>query len=297
MSLVNNEIEEIKSKVVVLLAAYNGMRFIEEQVSSILNQTGVEVKIFISVDKSTDETYQWCKSIEDNNKTITVLPYGEKFGGAAKNFFRLIKDVNFNDYSFVALSDQDDIWEPQKLYRAVSCINNKRYDAFSSDVTAFWKNGKKVYIKKSWPQKKYDYLFESAGPGCTYVLKAKALNSFKIFLLSNWNLINKISLHDWMIYAYFRKNRFNWYIDNFPLIQYRQHENNEFGSNSGLKAYLKRFLLVKNNWYRKEVTKINELLKLRISLNFWFRFKNFWELRRRPRDVLILLIISISGLY
>jgi rhamnosyltransferase len=286
-----------KPRVAILLAAFNGIDWIEEQINSILNQEDVNIEIFISVDLSIDGTYELCKSLEKKNKSVIILPYGNRFGNAAKNFFRLIRDTDMKKYNYIAFSDQDDIWNKKKIYRAVSQMNKYKYDAYSSDFIAFWSGGKEKYIKKSWPQKKYDYFFESAGPGCTYVFKTEALEKFKFFLISNWVLVNKVSLHDWIIYAYFRNHKFNWKIDSVSLIKYRQHASNEFGSNSDFKAYIKRIFLIKNNWYQKEVEKIKNLLESDLSLNFYFRIKNFWQLRRSPRDALLFLIISIIGFY
>jgi len=101
----------MKQRVGVLFAAYNGLNWIDEQVVSILNQEHVSVHIFISVDLSSDLTYEWCKQLEEVNQNITVLEYGERFGGAAKNFYRLIKDVEFSGFvlGFVLGSDSKSI--------------------------------------------------------------------------------------------------------------------------------------------------------------------------------------------
>jgi len=287
--------------VAVLLAAYNGKEFISEQVDSIFNQSGVSVHLFISVDLSTDDTYEWCKQLEDSNHNVTVLGYGERFGGAAKNFFRLIKDVGFSSFDYVAFSDQDDIWLPNKLTHAVKLISTKKLDVCSSDVLAFWEGGRESLVKKSFPQKNYDYYFEAAGPGCTYVLKVEAMQSFKDFLIENWISVNQVDLHDWMIYAYCRSNGLQWSIDDMPLMRYRQHESNQVGFNSGLKAYLKRISLVKGNWYRIEVEKIMAVLSTaghtEFTLNRRFLIKHFLQLRRRPRDALALLSMLVLGVF
>lgn len=288
---------ETPPKIAVLLAAYNGMQWIEEQVDSILNQTNVDVTVFISVDLSTDNTYEWCKEKESLNHRIIVLPYGDKFGGAAKNFFRLIRDVDFSDFDFVSLADQDDIWLPNKLQHAISLIQLGDYDAVSSDVMAFWEDGREKLVKKSYPQKTYDYLFEAAGPGCTYVFKASALVKFQEFLWEKRVYVNEVGLHDWMIYAYFRHNGFKWHIDDVPLMNYRQHANNQVGFNSGLKAYKKRVSLVRQKWYREEVEKISQMLGNKAVLTLFFRLKNFWQLRRRPRDVFALFVMNLLGIY
>lgn len=287
--------------VAVLLSAYNGKEFISEQVDSIFNQSGVSVQLFISVDLSTDDTYDWCKQLETSNHNATVLEYGERFGGAAKNFYRLIKEVDFSSFDYVALSDQDDIWLPNKLSHAVKLITTKKLDAFSSDVVAFWEDGRETLVKKSFPQKNYDYSFEAAGPGCTYVLKVEVMQSFKDFLIENWTSVNQVDLHDWMIYAYCRSNGLQWSIDDTPLMRYRQHESNQVGFNSGLKSYLKRISMVKDNWYRIEVEKILAVLAttshIEFTLNRAFLVKRFWQLRRRPRDVFVLLAMLVLGIF
>jgi rhamnosyltransferase len=287
--------------VAVLLAAYNGEQWINEQVSTILSQKGVSIHLFISVDLSNDNTYSNCVELAGIHNNITVIPYGKKFGGAAKNFFRLIQDINFSNFDYVSFSDQDDIWINNKLNIAIETINKNSMQAYSSNVEAFWMSGRKKLVKKSYKQKKYDYFFESAGPGCTYVFKQQALQQFKFFLKNNWAEINMVSLHDWMIYSYFRENNMPWYIDNNSTMLYRQHSSNQMGFNSSFKTYFKRIQLVNNKWYRLEVKKIIQLItdekNNKIRLNYWFLVKNFYELRRRPRDAFVLLLFIIFRIF
>ena len=286
--------------VAVLLAAYNGMEWIEEQVSSILSQKSISIEIFISVDLSNDKTHEWCQGLAGKNAHVKVLPYGEKFGGAAKNFFRLIRDVDFSCFDYVALSDQDDIWDGSKLHHAIRTIEQDSLDGYSSDVIAFWSNGREKLVKKSFPQKKFDYFFEAAGPGCTYVLKQQPTQKFKKFLIKNWENINCIESHDWLIYAFFRSRSMSWCIDSEPLMLYRQHESNQVGSNFGFLAYLKRIKMVKSGWYRSEVRKISEIISINddaFNLDIWFLIKNFYQLRRQNRDTFILLLMILLGFF
>ncbi len=97
-------------QVAVLLAAYNGTQWIEEQLASILAQSVVKVTVYISVDASTDETETWCAEFAADHPNIFVLPSGFRFGGASRNFFRLIRDVDLQAYDYVSFADQDDIW-------------------------------------------------------------------------------------------------------------------------------------------------------------------------------------------
>jgi len=287
-------------KVAVLLAAYNGMQWIDEQVDSILNQQGVAVTLFFSVDLSTDGTDQWVKNLAKKHSNVVMLPYGERFGGAGPNFFRLIKDVDFSGFDAVSFADQDDIWFSDKLSRACTLLQNGQCDVYSSNVTAFWPDGKQVLIDKAQPQKQFDHFFEAAGPGCTYVFNAASATAFKRFVIGLGERIQNVSLHDWLAYAFCRHNAFRWYIDPAPSMLYRQHANNQVGTNAGFTAYKKRIELVTKHWYRNQVNLVLSLVapeQLKDFNRYVFRIYNFRAMRRRPRDAFALLAMFAFGVY
>jgi len=237
----------INPKVAVLMAVYNGALWVEDQIKSILSQQNVDVAVFVSVDVSSDSSEQLIKLLASTNPKINVLSHGEKFGGAGANFYRLVKDVNFEPFDYISFSDQDDVWIPTKLHRAVEVINSRNADAYSSNVTAFWPDGREILIKKSYPQVSFDYLFEAAGPGCTYVLSNLLATEIKLVLIDkSWT--TAISLHDWFFYAYARVNRYHWIIDDFSGVLYRQHLFNQVGANVGLKAFRWRFEKLLSGW-------------------------------------------------
>jgi rhamnosyltransferase len=161
----------LKPKVAILMATFNGCLWIEDQIKSILSQQDVEVTLFISDDYSDDGTYRYLKAQCLNCPQIHLLSRSQRFGNAAQNFFHLIQFVNFKAFDYVSLSDQDDIWATDKLSRAVHQMQIQNATCYSSDVLAFWENGKTALIKKSQDQVSFDYLLESSGPGCTFVMK------------------------------------------------------------------------------------------------------------------------------
>jgi rhamnosyltransferase len=226
--------------VAVLLAAYNGKQWIKEQLSSILNQVDVVVHVFISVDLSEDDTFEWCKRNEETHSSITVLDYGESFGGAAKNFFRLISDVDFSRFDYIAFADQDDIWSLDKLSHGIKKITINNAEAYSANVIAFWADGREKLIDKSQPQRELDYLFEAAGPGCTYIFTNKAASFIK-HTLAQFPELNDFFLHDWLSYAILRRNQYRWFIDPVPKMKYRQHDANQVGVNTSFKGMICRF--------------------------------------------------------
>ncbi|WP_167541452.1 glycosyltransferase [Aliarcobacter cryaerophilus] len=296
-------------KISVLLASYNGVKYIKEQIDSILNQKEVDVTIFISDDLSTDGTLEYLQEIYKDFKNIVYLTSGSKFGGAGKNFFRLIKDVDFSSFDFISFVDQDDIWYEDKLIRAIKMIEDKQIDAYSSNVLAFWEDGKKMIINKSSLQARYDYLFEAAGPGCTYLLKKDLAIFLQNFICDNWEDVNKIELHDWFIYAFARENNYKWHIDEKPSMRYRQHTLNQVGANDGLKAKLKRLKKVFSSWYREEIIKIIKVLRLenkykfskyilnKSYLNNLLLLKYSFEFRRNKKEKLFLSLLILLGVF
>jgi|TARA_B110000971_G_scaffold124666_1_gene127602 rhamnosyltransferase len=287
--------------IAVLLTVYNGRAWMEDQIESILLQREVNIDLYISVDLSIDGSYERCLELSSKKSNIKILPYGDKYGGAALNFFRLIRDVDFTDYDFISLADHDDVWLSDKLNHAVKTINSKNVCALSSDVSAFFNDTNETIIKKSYPQKKFDYYFESAGPGCTYVIKTKPMLKFKKFMILNFRKIRDITFHDWLIYAYFRENSISWYIDSKSLIRYRNHEFNTIGANFGIKAYLKRYSMIKSGWYKEQVESILAIIcpdKFSIlKFNRLSLIKNFWHLRRRPRDAILFMLMLVTFIY
>ncbi len=233
-----------KSKISVLLTAFNGTSWLTKQIISIIHQQQKNTAIYISIDPSTDNTEALCHQLAKQEPRITTLPNIGKFGGAAPNFFRLIRDVDFSDCNYIAFSDQDDIWHPDKLSRAVQMLTENNCDGYSSNVTAFWSDGRQQLIDKAQPQAQWDYLFESAGPGCTFVMTQKLALEVQAFVRSNQEAMASVWLHDWFTYAFARSHGHQWYIDKYPSMLYRQHDNNQVGVNTDYKAFLYRMRFV-----------------------------------------------------
>lgn len=126
---------------------------------------------------SVDGTLKIIKSYSDSR--ITILPKKGKLGSASQNFFRLIRDVEFKGYDYVVFADQDDVWDLNKIKNAIDTLIYKGFDAYSSNVLAFLKDGRELLIDKVQTQKKHDHLFSSAGPGCTYVFKNSLVIAFQ----------------------------------------------------------------------------------------------------------------------
>lgn len=240
----------------VLLATYNGARWLDEQLDSIVKQIGVHVTVVASDDSSTDETV---KILErwSANVPVDILPSSNsRFGCAHRNFLRLIRDAEPGDADFFALADQDDLWLPQKLHRATECLSTFNAQGYSSNVVAFWPDRRQQIVNKALSQQPLDYLFESPGPGCTFVLPRLTFLQLKAFVTDEFDRLQEIWVHDWLIYAFVRSRGGLWHIDAQPLMLYRQHSSNEIGVNTGWRAAVKRWKLLRSGKYRRDVLAI-----------------------------------------
>jgi len=299
----------IRPRVAVLLATYNGMRWINEQMRSILDQQGVDVTVFVSDDQSSDGTLEWCVDCSEKDTRIVILPLlDERFGGAARNFFRLIRDVNFSSFDYISYADQDDIWLSDKLISAHEWILEESASAYSGNVVAFWPDGREQILEKAQTIRKFDFLFEAGGPGCSYVLKVSEASCFKQFLVEHWTQANAVALHDWLTYAWFRSNGYRWVIDESPKIRYRQHGGNQIGANEGFAAVIRRLKMVRSGWYREQSSQVARLVAPYLSapskvlnsdqlLSRRFILSNINHTRRQWRDRAVLFIVVLLGIY
>ncbi|MGN7990539.1 glycosyltransferase [Pedobacter sp. 22226] len=218
----------MNNKVKILLATYNGERYIREQIESILSQEGVEINILINDDGSRDQTVN---ILQTHYKFLKLGINHPGLGSAANNFLNMVSNLNFDEnFQYVAFSDQDDIWLEQKMKVAINMLAKKSADLYCSNLTK-WDNSTDSYslLKKDFPQKKFDFLFEGGSAGCTYVFTkefAKLLQSFlKVLDTSNWKGLS----HDWLIYFFARSRNHKVIIDANSYIHYRLHSDNVHG--------------------------------------------------------------------
>lgn len=259
-------IQEAPTRTAVLIATFNGCAFIGRQIESILSQKNVSVHIFARDDGSTDGTQDALKSVAarcPERFTLIVDQYGPT-GSAAENFFALLREVDLSPFDYVAFADQDDIWLPDKLNRAVECISAQGGGGYSSNLLAWNDQDDTTWIiDKQGKPKRLDYLFQGASAGCTYVLDraCAALVKERLERLEE-PFCNGIS-HDWVIYAICRSAGFRWFHDDRSLIHYRQHRANVYGARPGISGVFARLGMVKSGWYRNHILWLENVMSNR----------------------------------
>lgn len=299
-------------RIAVLMAVYNGMRWLTPQVESILTQQDVDLTLFISVDRCDDGSAQWCETLANSNPRVVLLPLGERYGSATKNFFRLLKEVDFSPFQYISLADQDDIWHVDKLQRAISALQSKNVLGYSSNVTAWWedKQQQQRLLNKAQPMTTWDYVFEAGAPGCTYVMAQSLAVDIQQCLSQAPALVERLDFHDWFCYTYARALNIPWFIDPSPTMLYRQHGNNAVGVNRGLRPFIKRAKhVLSGEAFEQAALNLHvifygtpERIPLKMPNSRWQFFKlalKARQCRRRPRDQFyffcLCLVMTVYG--
>ena len=243
----------MKEKIAVLMAAYNGSKYLEEQLISIIAQANIEWHLFVRDDGSTDNTVSLLRLYADKYENITIVDnFGEFTGSAAGNFFKLVHFSDYSGFTHISFADQDDIWSPGKLRTALDCMALEGAGGYSSNLVSYDNVMRRAsYIDKSQAQKDFDYLFQGASAGCTYVITQQvcALIKAKTLAIDSF----KGRSHDWLIYAICRVNEVKWALDREAHIFYRQHATNVYGSMSAFQGLVSRIKLLRSGWYRNNI--------------------------------------------
>jgi rhamnosyltransferase len=248
----------IQPRVLVLLAAHNGGKWIVQQIETILNQRCVDVRLVVSDDGSCDDTPAKVRLFAADPRVSIVAP-PVATGSAAQNFMWLIRNTCADGFAFVALADQDDIWHEDKLNIACSALEAHGAAGYSCAVTAFWEHGRERTLTQNASSRELDFMFEGAGQGCTFVLQNIFFRRVQEFFRSNSEQLHSLHYHDWAIYALSRSWKLSWHFDADSMVKYRQHERNDTGARLSRSGIGKRLRLIKNGWYRKQLEVISRI--------------------------------------
>jgi glycosyltransferase involved in cell wall biosynthesis len=202
----------------ILMPIYNGIEFINESVSSILEQTYDKWELLIGINghPENSEVYKTAKMFEENSnkagQKIRVFDF-YNIKGKSNTLNELIK---YCKYDYVALLDVDDIWTPQKLEIQSVWLNN--YDVIGSNCIWF---GDRPGIVPFIPQNDFsNFNFAIVNP---------IINSSVIIRkeLCNW-IENGIEDYDLWIRLRLQNKRF--YNCPYILVKHRIHEASAFNS-------------------------------------------------------------------
>ncbi len=222
----------------ILMATYNGEKYLREQIESILNQTYKNIRLIISDDCSTDKTREIIKEYEKKDKRI-ISYFQEKNLGYVKNFNFLLTKVENPIYM---LSDQDDIWLPIKVEHTYNFMQKTNADLVFTDLTVVDENENIINdsfnnlmkltkkINKTIGTYKLAYLYNCV-TGCTIMSKKEKLKDI-LDIPTN----SKHIFHDHWIALTNSINGNVKYLPE-PLIKYRQHGDNQVGAKHTIEKF------------------------------------------------------------
>ena len=239
-----------RTDLAILLATYNGSRYLEEQLDSLRAQTYQDFVCYIHDDGSSDGTQEiimdYCSKYPQQFVYLGCSPTG----GAKYNFMYLLRQVEANYYMFC---DQDDVWLPEKIEKTYKRMKEEEGDKITaicvcSDVTcvdenlqcivpSFLKNTGRDYRRT----KLIDLLNRSMTPGCTMMY-----NSVARHVAMMADVSDTIFIHDWFI-SVLTAACGKVVCMNEPLMLYRQHSGNAIGFHKKKKLW-ERHLNVRS-WY------------------------------------------------
>lgn len=247
----------------ILMSTYNGEKYLEEQLESLLNQSYQNIKILIRDDGSKDGTLEILdKYLKKYPQKIKCILGENK--GVIGSFLSLI-DASDKNCNYFAFCDQDDVWLKEKIEMAV---NNMKTDIpfmyFSNKIIV---DEKLNVLKKEADQPEItlgNSIIQNIATGCTIVINKKLLNVIKNRKIDT----SRILMHDALIYIVANLIG-EIYFDQNAYIYYRQHSNNVIGSETNLiKKYYKRikkFKKRKKNALREQIEEILEIVKDKID--------------------------------
>lgn len=215
--------------ITVLMSTYNGEKYIREQIDSILNQQDVEIELFIRDDGSTDKTKDIIEEYTHQENNIFFFD-GDNIGVGNSFLSVLIEAKTRSDY--YAFADQDDVWLPEKLKRAIDILKGKRGPScYCSNQILVDSNGEFERIRHVNPiDTSYMHILcNNEVTGCTMVWNKE----LQVILTNTTSkpsqeLLNK-RIHDvWVAMVASVVGKI--YYDHNPYIMYRQHENNVVGA-------------------------------------------------------------------
>jgi len=236
----------------ILVATYNGEKYIKQQLDSIINQTYKNIRILVSDDCSKDSTPDILKEYEKKDNRIKIFLNEKNSGSYIKNFEFLLKQVESNYY---ALCDQDDVWLEDKIEKSYNKLIEDNADLVYTDLKIVDQDLKeiapsmwdylKIRKKVNYDDERTEYLYNCV-TGCTLLSKSKFIKEFLPLPYKSEYMV-----HDYWISLYISLHGKITHL-NEATILYRQHGNNLVGTGKKSTKF-KKFESVRNLFLKVKI--------------------------------------------
>lgn len=229
----------------ILLATRNGAAHLGAQLDSYLAQDHADWALWVSDDGSTDGTWDQLCAFRDANPSRDIHLLRGPRRGAAANFLSLLTHPDL-PAGPVTLSDQDDVWMPHRLSRALSAVQQDTPVLYGATTIETDPNLQPLARQKGPlpPPSFHNALVQNIVAGNTATLNAPALAVLRTGGTPD------VPYHDWWLYLRLSGVGARIVLDTEPVLYYRQHAGNVIGAHTGPRAALARAASLWNGTYR-----------------------------------------------
>ena len=256
-----------KPAVAVLLCTHQGQRFLKAQLDSIYAQDYDNIRVWVSDDGSDDGTMALLLQHQHiwGQENFHIVSGPRK--NHVNNFLRLTYSADINA-KFFAYADQDDIWETNKISRALlklASISSDFPSLYCSRTRLIDEQDRAIGFSPLFqkPPSFANALVQNIGGGNTMIMNAKARA-----LLCMAKIDRPVVNHDWWAYLIITGAEGKIFYDAYPSVRYRQHGGNLIGANIGWYARFTRLkLLLKGRFRNWNQTNIQALQRVRPLLS------------------------------
>ncbi|MDR3371560.1 glycosyltransferase family 2 protein [Rhodoferax sp.] len=237
-------------KVAILLCTYDGQQFLADQLESFAMQTYPDWEVWASDDGSKDGTHQILQAYQSKWGARRLSIHAGPAEGFVANFLSLTCNANILA-DFYAYSDQDDVWEADKLQRAVAWLKSVPANVpglYCSRTRLINTRNESVGMSPLFtkPPSFSNALMQNIGGGNTMVFNEAARQLLK-------HVGEKVTVvsHDWWAYLAVTGCGGLVYYDPYPTVRYRQHVANLVGMNDSWHARMMRMRMVKQGQFKR----------------------------------------------
>lgn len=225
--------------VTILMASYDGGKYLRQQLLSIASQNYSNWSLIISDDGSTDDTISIIEEFAATKAEGQVRLIRGPKRGATQNFLHLLKLAPKD--TILAFSDQDDVWMPDKLARAVHAVSRHNGPAHYAARTIICDMELRPLTGSRYFHRPHGFrnaLVQACMAGNTSVFNAPAAALLKEAVGAAQEA--DILSHDWWAYQVTSGAGAHLFHDKKPALYYRQHPRSEVGRNDTRKALFSR---------------------------------------------------------
>jgi glycosyltransferase involved in cell wall biosynthesis len=235
--------------VTILLCTFNGERFLGEQLASLDRQSFTHWRLIASDDGSSDRTLSILRTFQKSYEPGRVEIIDGPRRGASANFLSLACREGLAS-PYYAFCDQDDIWEADKLARAIAVLEQTAAGVpavYGSRTCLIDQDGNKIGLSPLFLKMPTfrSALVQSIAGGNTMVFNQTARE-----LLRSCGENVVVPSHDWWLYQIISACGGVVHYDTRPSVRYRQHTQNVIGSNTGFAAGLRRLRMLGQGRFR-----------------------------------------------